>query len=284
MDNKLDSKIKNRESWVRIIFISAFLVVILYKLVITPFAFNIKDLPFSELLAFLLSLFAVALSAAFYFNASKTSNVFYDNTYKFTKDMGEILGRIEAGFGERLRNLDEGYGRMADQIGMLPFDEAKALDAIQEEEKAVAEKELEREKMFEALAIKADYSDHEKEELLNAFRQKDKELSDARTQVTYLKSRFDSAVTNTFERGTLKRAIMAEFLRGKIIPRLGGSDEVASLGPDQIRSRYKNIVEDIDQKFLNDFIEVGFSEPDNQLTNTGTAFIQNIAANMKAEN
>ena len=38
--------------------------------------------------------------------ATDTSNNFYDNSYKFTKEISEILGRIEAGFGEKLKHID----------------------------------------------------------------------------------------------------------------------------------------------------------------------------------
>jgi len=63
----------------------------------------------STLLSLLLALFSVALSALFYFKATDTSNAFYDNTYKFTKEIAELLVKIESGFGEKLRHLDEGY-------------------------------------------------------------------------------------------------------------------------------------------------------------------------------
>lgn len=46
---------------------------------------------FPTLLSLLLALFAVALSALFYFKATDTSNAFYDNTYKFTQQIAELL-------------------------------------------------------------------------------------------------------------------------------------------------------------------------------------------------
>ncbi len=39
---------------------------------------------FSDLLAMLLAMFAIALSVLFYFKATETANVFYNNTYRFT--------------------------------------------------------------------------------------------------------------------------------------------------------------------------------------------------------
>ncbi|TOB71819.1 hypothetical protein CGJ99_23875, partial [Vibrio parahaemolyticus] len=60
--------------------------------------------------------FSVALAALFYFKATETSNQFYDNTYKFTKQIAELLVKMESGFGEKLNKLDEGYASMRDYI------------------------------------------------------------------------------------------------------------------------------------------------------------------------
>jgi hypothetical protein len=64
---------------------------------------------FNDLLTLILAVFSIGLSVSFFQQANNVSNVFYDNIYKFTQDVSVILGRIEAGFGERLRHLDEGY-------------------------------------------------------------------------------------------------------------------------------------------------------------------------------
>ncbi|TOH64776.1 hypothetical protein CGI76_24340, partial [Vibrio parahaemolyticus] len=52
-------------------------------------------------LSIVLALFSVGLSAIFYFKATDTSNKFYDNSYKYTKDVAQLLVKIESGFGER---------------------------------------------------------------------------------------------------------------------------------------------------------------------------------------
>ena len=69
-----------------------------YKLLVTAFQL-VADFP--ALMSLLLALFSVALAALFYFKATETSNTFYDNTYKFTKDIAGLLVRMESGFGER---------------------------------------------------------------------------------------------------------------------------------------------------------------------------------------
>ncbi|MFM2334285.1 MAG: hypothetical protein RIS91_288 [Bacteroidota bacterium] len=93
----------NNNLWTWFKFIVGILVTLLlvYKLAVSNLSFDFSKFDFNALLALLLSLFAIGLSVAFYFKATDTSNLFYDNTYKFTKEISEILGRIEAGFGER---------------------------------------------------------------------------------------------------------------------------------------------------------------------------------------
>ena len=94
-----------------------FTAVISYKIYVTPIDLKID---FPILLSLLLALFSVGLSALFYFKATDTSNVFYNNTYNFTKDIAQLLTKIESGFGERLRHLDEGYTSMRDYIQHFP--------------------------------------------------------------------------------------------------------------------------------------------------------------------
>ena len=84
-------------------------IVICVKVYLTPMALTVD---FPTLLSLLLALFSVALAALFYFKATETSNTFYDNTYKFTRDIAQLLAKMESGFGERLKHLDEGYSSL----------------------------------------------------------------------------------------------------------------------------------------------------------------------------
>ncbi|MGV2904802.1 hypothetical protein, partial [Achromobacter sp. AGC25] len=136
-----------------------------------------------DLLALLLALFSVSLSVAFYFKTNETSNQFYDNTYKFTKDMAEILGRIEAGFGERLRHLDEGYNGMRERLDRLPYQGAPTASEVQQEEEVIRLKEAEQRAVIEELAQKAQLANHEKKALFEDLAKKSEELELARLEL-----------------------------------------------------------------------------------------------------
>lgn len=165
-----------------------------YKLINTPT--NIT-LDFPSLLSLLLALFSVFLSAMFYFKATDTSNAFYDNTYKYTKDIAELLVRIESGFGERLRHLDEGYSNMRDNFDKFhktPIQETK--DEIKESEDDYKIKLEERDKVIEDLISKSKLHDNEKKKYISLLHnvesnldQKREELSELRKQLSQLESR-----------------------------------------------------------------------------------------------
>ena len=115
-----------------------FLGVLSWRFAWIDFNVDLSKFEFSDLLALIMGLFAIAMSVAFYFKATDTSNKFYDNVYKFTQETSEILGRIEAGFGERLRHLDEGYTGLQSRFdkfsSMSPEESIKKVEKNKERE------------------------------------------------------------------------------------------------------------------------------------------------------
>ncbi len=71
---------------------------------------------FSQLLSLILALFSILLSAMFYFKATDTSNAFYNNTYKFMKSVGEVLGRMDERIGRQLDNIEKGQTRLEGKV------------------------------------------------------------------------------------------------------------------------------------------------------------------------
>lgn len=88
--------------------------VIAYRIFHANFSafFHFQAFDFSQFISLILAFFSIALSAAFYFKATETSNKFYDRTFAFMKNLFEILGRIEERFGERLQNITEATGEI----------------------------------------------------------------------------------------------------------------------------------------------------------------------------
>lgn len=157
-----------------------------YKLFSIDLSLNIKEFGFTDLLSMLVAFFAIGLSVAFYFKATDTSNRFYDNSYAFTKDVSEILGRMEAGFGERLRHLDEGYTGIRDRFDKLPFDSAKALEEIEKENQEIKKKEAEQRKTLEELAQKAHLVESEKTALFEHMEKLNRDLEESKAEARRL--------------------------------------------------------------------------------------------------
>ncbi len=145
------------KSFAVIVFVS----VAAYKIAVTPFNFV---LDFPTLLSLLLAFFSVGLAALFYFKATETSNTFYDNTYKFTRELAQLLTKMESGFGERLKHLDEGYSSMRDHIQRMPSGEKLkgAQKKIEEGEETIDKTSEERNALIMQLVEKANLQEEEK--------------------------------------------------------------------------------------------------------------------------
>jgi len=166
--------------------IVVFVGVLTWRVAIASFGFQFETFDFSDLLALILALFAMALSAAFYFRASKTSTDFYDRTFKFTKDMSEMLGRIEAGFGERLRHIDEGYTGLAERFDRLPLDPEETKRKIEEKEAEVEKVTKARDSEIEDVANRAKLAEKEKRALMQRLRSREGELEEAKAELNAL--------------------------------------------------------------------------------------------------
>ncbi len=114
--------VKGFLSWIVLRDIAVFLLClsVAYRFAIASTLEGLSGFKFTDLLSLVLAVFAIALSAAFYFKADESSRSFYNNTNVFTKEMSELLGRIESGFGEKLRQLEIGYNGINSKIDGLP--------------------------------------------------------------------------------------------------------------------------------------------------------------------
>ena len=209
--------INNRESWLKVILILLFSFIISWKIITTPLNIDLSDFNFSDFLSLQLALFAIILALVFYLKANETSNKFYDNTYKFTTDISILLGRIEAGFGERLRHLDEGYTGLADRFDRIPIDVTKVKEQVVEEEEEIKEKEREYNQLIETLAERAKLQEDEKTELFNNLKNTESELNIAKGELSILKTKLLNADNkNIYEQNFYKGNFLMSLLIDKI--------------------------------------------------------------------
>jgi hypothetical protein len=239
-----------------------------WKLLSAEVKIDLASFSFNDFLALVLALFSVALSVAFYFKANEASNQFYDNTYKFTKEMSEILGRIEAGFGERLRHLDEGYSGMRDRLDKLPHYGATPSD-VKKEEDEIKRKEAEQRALIEDLARKAKLAEHEKQALFDNLSQKNDELEQARMELRQMQeSRHQSPVDPSQRRAVL--GYVARKLK-KMLPVNQADEPLTTL---RVKKLFMENRSELAEAAIEDMRKLDLVDSDNNLTREALMFLR----------
>lgn len=246
---------------IRDILIVAFLVIICWKFLNAELKIDLATFSFTDFLALVLALFSVALSVAFYFKANEASNQFYDNTYRFSKDMSEILGRIEAGFGERLRHLDEGYSGVRDKLDKLPPYSVATASDVEKEKEEIRQKEAEQKALIEELARKAKLAEGEKEALFANLAQKSDELEQARIELRQMQE----SRRTTHEIGRPSRNELIRYIALKMRKNFGLEELNKSITTARIRKLFDEIKPDLPAAALRDMSRLDMLDDDGQV-------------------
>ena len=199
MDNQSDhtsqpekkSQSNQIPGWVKSICIIVAVVAVSYKFIIGDF-----NLDFNAFLSLILALFSIFLSAEFYFKATDTSNRFYDNVYKFTKDITELLARIEASFGQQLKTLDDRQCLMNERLYGGKLSEQEISNTKSEIEKREAEKERiikEYKEEINKLIEDREISEREKNEIKETLTRRDREYETAKEDIEMLRKKLQKS-------------------------------------------------------------------------------------------
>lgn len=266
--------------WVKAISTLVLVGIFTYKVYSTPTTLNVD---FPTLLSLLLALFSVGLSALFYFKATETSNAFYDNTYKFTKDIAQLLIKIESGFGERLRNLDEGYSSMRTYLqGMPPTKQGDAVEKtkqkIESEQQEIEKVLAERDEIIQQLIGRSHLEQEEKERVSTQLKAKEQELMEAQREVSKLNKRlFMERMNKKRERSMPDgQEGIARYTQSYVVRKIG-RERIVESSPASIRRRFDEITNDLPRQYLEDLESLGYF--DNGLTLEGLRFLREVAMN-----
>ncbi len=263
--------------WVKAISALVLVAVIAYKAYTTPTTLTVD---FPTLLSLLLALFSVWLSALFYFKATETSNTFYDNTYKFTRDIAQLLVKIESGFGERLRHLDEGYSSMRTYLQSMPARQGDAVEAtkqkLESEQQEIEKVVAERDAIVRQLVERSQLQQEEKERVFAQLKSKEQELTEAQREVSKLNKRlFMERMNRKRERSSPEAEDrVAGFTRSNVVEKIG-RERILDGSPASIRRRFDDISNDLPRGYLEDLESLGHF--DNGLTASGVRFLREAA-------
>lgn len=247
MDDETDKSESSNSipAWVKSIAILGLTGVICFKVISTDVSL---EFDFPSFLALILALFSVGLAAMFYFKATDSSNAFYDNTYKFTREIADLLVRIESGFGEKLRHLDEAYRGMQDRFDQLPsrLQVKEVKKELQEEEEELQKILKEKEKLIENLMSKTQLRDEEKRQVLEELKSKEDALLEAGQELEYLrrKLRVANRVRRSSGRHTNAESssfeIMHDYLRNNLVHRMD-PEYLANGTPRLVQRRFARV-------------------------------------------
>ena len=273
-----NEKIAVRNNWLKIFVVVVVIVVLSIKLWQADFSQAFAAFKFSDLLALFLALFAIALSVLFYLKATDTSNIFYDNTYRFTRDVSEILGRVEAGFGEKLAHLDEGYSGLKTAVERIPFDRKQTEKDIEEEEQQLQKVEKERAELIENLAERARLEGEEKDRLFERLQKQDEELTSARREIAFLRHRMIEAEGQIDDNGP--SALSSSFRRylTRLISGQIPKDMLIDAPMGVLSENFKDILlhGDHPKAFLRDIRRYGIVDEENYLTRRGRELLRKL--------
>jgi hypothetical protein len=253
----------------------ALLVIVSWKLISADFTFTFENIKTSDLLSVFLALFAIGLSVSFYIKANEVSNMFYDNMYKFTKDNSELLGRMEAGFSEQLRHLDQGYTGLKDKFDKLPIDLGETREKVADEKAEVKKLKLEKNELLNELASRANLQEEEKEQLFTRLSESEFRLNKADREMRRLQHKIrDADDEDSTIDGVAVRAI--RYTQRQLIGMLD-IDDLNTATDDEIFSSWNLIKDELPRVYIKDLWKGGVVNKDFQLTAKGADLFRGIA-------
>lgn len=276
-DKKRDDN-DTQDSWHSV---KAFAVIVLisitaYKIAVTPFNF-VFDFP--TLLSLLLAFFSVGLAALFYFKATETSNTFYDNTYKFTRELAQLITKMESGFGERLRHLDEGYSSVRDHIQRMPSGERvrEAQKRLEEGEETLDKTSEERNALIMQLIDKAHLQEEEKTKFMAELREKEEQLEKTQNEMAQLKRRVTISRMKS-ARGQRETLLddpgFIEYTEEHVLDRIWRSGR--RMTESALKQRFSEIVESLEEGYVMDLNKWEIVDDDNELTDFGASYLRQL--------
>ena len=187
-ENKNEHKTRSGTFWswknFRDVSLGLLMLVIATRIAFSSTTIDLSGFNFTDLLSLILAISAIGLSAAFYFKADESSRGFYNNSYQFTKEVSEILGRIEAGFGQQLAHINEGYAGLNRKIDNMPYNPDALREQMEAKKAEIAEQEAKFADVIEDLMRRAKMDDAERKELGAKLDRLQKEADQSKAQLS----------------------------------------------------------------------------------------------------
>ncbi|NPV91888.1 MAG: hypothetical protein HPY50_14070 [Firmicutes bacterium] len=264
-------KLRDPDNWLKISVIGILTLVIAWKIITIPIRITNFDL--NDLLFLVLVMFAIGLSAAFYFQAVRLNNNLNRSTLSFTKDMSEILGRIEAGLSQSRGNPGEGFTSMRDRFDGVPYNSViieQTEKTIKQEQKELEQKETERNDLIKDLLAKTSLQKEEQDSFFKTVIEKNDEINRLKQRINMLYNELEDLKSPPKKTGMkLTHISLGVRLRNYLRRGILDSNIISSSPPEEINEHFKSKLEMLDPIFIYSYMAHGYLNPRGNLTEKG---------------
>jgi hypothetical protein len=261
-------EIKNRESWLKIIIIGAFALVIFYKIATAPFVFR-----FSDFISVFCSLFAIAISLIYFNKINKLEKMIEAYTTKgkpvSVSDPIEDIQVKEPG-QEQLDLFEE-------EVPVEETEEDPEEEAISEEifetkrikEEELAKIEMDKTQLYNELFTRAQLNDEEMKYFNERIREKETESFNTKQELNQFKER----IQNVFKR--TPQLFQKRDSRIEGIVRMLNPVTLKNATLEELNKRLDHVIDLIPNETLDSLVRDGYLDEHYHLTRSGyREFIQ----------
>jgi hypothetical protein len=261
-------EIKNRESWLKIIIIGAFALVIFYKIATAPFVFR-----FSDFISVFCSLFAIAISLIYFNKINKLEKMIEAYTAKgkpvSVSDPIEDI-QVEEPGQEQLDLFEE-------EVPVEETEEDPEEEAISEEifetkrikEEELAKIEMDKTQLYNELFTRAQLNDEEMKYFNERIREKETESFNTKQELNQFKER----IQNVFKR--TPQLFQKRDSRIEGIVRMLNPVTLKNATLEELNKRLDHVIDLIPNETLDSLVRDGYLDEHYHLTRSGyREFIQ----------
>lgn len=281
-EKTIEERILNRDNWVKNIALIIIVAVAGYKVMTFQPDIKLEGFDFSDLLSLLLALFAILLSAMFYFKATESSNNFYDNTYKFTKDLSELVGKLDVGVNKELQNMTKGYERLYEQLDKYSNDDGDtiSIEKIEKEKEKLRIVNEEKDRMINELSDKAKLQEAEREEFISELQDKNNKINMLSQNIDELNIMRNDIAHNSARHSKRMADAIEDYIEKDIFERLLDPKVFRNLSVSGKRRALRKYRMELNEAFIRDMIDVGYMTEELSLTSSGCSLMDRISSSL----
>ncbi|WP_062233050.1 hypothetical protein [Fictibacillus sp. FJAT-27399] len=255
MKQTMDDKIKNRNSWFKIILISLFCMVLMFKVATAKFTFH-----FSDLLSFILAVFAIAIAVLFY---SKVNEIV------------RLLGGSAPGLLKRNKKM-ENTAAYAENVPVK--NEEELVQTLEEHKDQLKRVKKVQNEIIDRLLLSQDLEQEDKRDYIDYLLQKEKEAALIQMEADKVSAQLEEA--DEFANGPSPAESGTVNSINDLVAVLG-KDVILGATFDELNQKVKSIQPTISQEVSESLLQAGYVDQNFNITRKGLKEFRSTAKRMK---